>query len=195
MKTISIKVLFYYSLALLLTSCAGGESTLLDYKPNIGKDRVVVIDSECDKSCIDLVKKHVSADKGTYKVGSALILSINGEFGDNTYFDNRGSFNASWDGKYKIKTSYGTKKVLLKPNHWKAHPTMQRYIKFNAEEGSNYFLGNAMITSKVAHNHSYSWTPVVVDKTKNHLVFPAGEAKWQSESISGSSSIYIPIIR
>ncbi|MCG7994115.1 MAG: hypothetical protein JAZ06_01680 [Candidatus Thiodiazotropha taylori] len=177
---------------MFLFGCASKEINLYGDAPK-NDSEIAILDSSCDKKCEASIKESINVNDQEYQVGEIIVLSINGKYGTGTFYDDRGAFNATWDGAFKIKVNPGKQDILSKPNYYRAHPLMERKFSFEAEEGSQYFVGRLLILSGKSYDDSYAWTPVVMNKTTSSIIYPEGKPEWQGENIQ-SVPIYVPIV-
>ncbi len=100
------------------------------------------------------------------RVNEAIVLSINGQFGDGTWYDRRGAYNAMSNGSLAESIRPGKILLKIKPNHWKIPSYEETEISFFAKD-SNHYSVSAIISQR---GLQFYWMPFVYNLTTNSVV-------------------------
>ena len=174
---------FYFLTVLtFLTSCA---STKFVGTEGLSDQDIATITSSCDSVCQKKIigKFHLKRSGSILnqaKAVSYLVVSeVNGKKGDNTYFDQFGSFNSTWDGSYQIKTKPGMTTLFVYPQMVRVAPKEGRYISFYAEKGKTYLVARLQKGFKLHNIQVNHWAPLIVNLETFEILKPVGsEPDW-----------------
>ena len=194
-----MKVLFHLIFAFVLFACASTSDTV-----NLGntpENEVVLITDKCDSTCTEKVKSTFvfessgSLFKKDAPTSYVILSEIDGERGTNTYYDPLGSFNSTWDGGYKIRTSPKEKTIKMYPTAVHMSPSEETEIVFQAESGQEYFIGSIFRRENVGNVQINYWSPIVMNTGTLEIIIPSEDIEWRKYCISArefSSSIACP---
>jgi hypothetical protein len=167
-------------------------------------NQTVKISSECKVACQALVESSFSIqplrtnsgkDKPVYDY--VILRSINGIRGRKTFVDDSGSFNSPRDGSFEISTLPGVKELVLKPTYETNTANEVQSVSFTAQPGTKYLVGS-MGWRKLSQAESIQinyWHPVVVDLSRNRVVYPMSRPQWSkycTENREDAGSVACP---
>jgi hypothetical protein len=150
----------------------------------IDKSEVVTLIDYCNSECQVVVAQKFtfpmaqflfSKDKPVRSYG--VLSAVDGVRGAGKYYDPKGAFNNTWDGKFTVKTSPGKKSILINPTSIDIAPNKEQLIEFIAKPGTTYVVASMGWREMRGVQINY-WSPLIYDVDNNKIIFPEGQPKW-----------------
>ena len=161
---------------------------------NIPVESRVTLDSAATGEQKSRIREATAARFGGFDVGQwgrsgvigAVLVSVNGQNGGNTYYDGRGTFNLTSTGAFSVSSAPGSLKILAKPDHYQIPDRFDNRFEFRAKPGHSYFIGYIVDE----RGGQFRWVPVLYDKTEESVI-PLPGIQPQSSPKPVSINIYV----
>jgi hypothetical protein len=175
---IHLKVLATTSvMAFAAVSCAP-TTVVTTAAENVPAGQRVTLDSSATGEQKSKIREAIAARFGGFDVGQwgrsgvigAVLVSVNGQNGENRYYDGRGTFNITSTGAFAVSCAPGALKIVAKPDHYQIPSRYENRFDFKAKPGHQYFIGYIVDES----GGQFRWVPVVYDKTEESVILLPG---------------------